>query len=228
MRGVGAQHASPWLWVVAYACLLAGSAALLFEYGGVGRADPEDDEENGETRTTKKTEEEEGFRSGSPGLDTSANVVGDYDSFRILTEGPERARLCAAKKDRRRATKELCTTLREEASNKQSPPPLRASRLCRVGDKYAVRPQETSVVAARAAEAAFSTDCVLRGDGATLREVAEAAEDAHDRAREEIERTDGGALMSRLVEYRNSEMLFLACHAPSVIKPKEDKVQHMA
>ena len=90
-------------------------------------------------------------------------------------------------------------------------PKKKRSCRARLEEGVKVAAFESTQVAALAADAAFSINDVLRGDGACLKAVAERAEEDEALAREAIETSDGGILMARLVEYRNREDLLLHC-----------------
>jgi hypothetical protein len=126
-------------------------------------------------------------------------VSGDKDQDNILGDG-----LCPPKSKKPR--KGSCDPA--ELPRKMKKTDTCLSRLEKGAN---VAPFDSTEVAAQAADAKFKINDILRGDGACLKAVAERAEEDEDIARAEIEATDGGALMSRLVEYRNMENLMFHC-----------------
>ena len=123
-------------------------------------------------------------------------VSGDRDQDNILGDG-----LCPPKSKKPRK-KGSCDPAEFPRKMKQN------TCLSRLEKGANVAPFDS---AAPAADAEFKINDILRGDGACLKAVAERAEEEEELARTEIETTDRGTLMSRLVEYRNMENLMFHC-----------------
>lgn len=129
---------------------------------------------------------------------TEKFISGDKDQDNILGEGS-----CPPRK---KAIKGTCDPMIIKLPKRKN------TCLSKLQEGTKIKAFESADVAADAEDAEFEINRILRGDGSCLRAVAERAEEDEALARMEVEASDGGILMARLMEYRNTENLMFHCN----------------